>query len=155
MESSRGPWKIPWDHSSNSGMVLPGGMENYRVPRNIHGTTLFHLRHTVGGHHNCIIGSKVTTILLIWCKDYSALRHCRNRNHTAESPQISTRRPQTPGEAIVTLCAKCAKQEVFESSHFVGKIEGSQKCVVEDLQGGKSCSLATNLWGCFAPNKKL
>ena len=48
-------------------------------------------------------------ILLNLCKDYSSLRHCRNCNLTAESPQISTRGPQTPDKATGTLCAKCAK----------------------------------------------
>ena len=73
-------------------------------------------------------------ILLNWCKDYSALRHCRNCNLTAESPQISTRRPQTPDEATWTLRASCATQEVFDGfvykrsqlSQFMGIIEGSQ-----------------------------
>ena len=69
-------------------------------------------------------------------KDYSALWHCRNRNLTAESPQISTRRLQTPDKAEWT-------QEVLKSivgvlywlfylSLFVGKLEGSQTCLPID-----------------------
>ena len=41
-----------------------------------------------------MIGSKFKAILLNWCKDYSALWHCKNCNLTAESPQISTKRPR-------------------------------------------------------------
>ena len=52
-------------------------------------------------------------ILLNWCKDYSPLWHCGNCNLTAESPQISTRQPQTPDKAIGTLCCKCYTQEVL------------------------------------------
>ena len=47
-------------------------------------------------------------------KDYSALRRCGNCNLTAESPQISTRQPHIPDEAIRTLCAECATQEVLK-----------------------------------------
>ena len=60
-----------------------------------------------------MIGSKVTAILLHWCKDNSAHRHCRNCNLTAESLQISTRRPQTSDKALGTLCCKCCTQEVL------------------------------------------
>ena len=52
---------------------------------------------------------------------------------TAESPQISTRQPQTPDKAIGTLCAKSATQEVFDGFAFMGKIEGSQTSVVRDI----------------------
>ena len=84
-------------------------------------------------HQNYNSGSKVTAMLLNWCKDYFGLWQCRNCNMTAESSQIATRRPQTPDEAIGTLCAKFAKQEVFDgfvyrqsqSFIFMGKIEGS------------------------------
>ena len=47
-------------------------------------------------------------------KDYSLHWHFRNCNHTSEIPKISTRHPQTPNEAIGTLCAKCAIQEVLK-----------------------------------------
>ena len=49
-------------------------------------------------------------------KDYSPHQHCRNLNLTAESPQISTRRPQPPDEAIVTLCAICVTHKVLKKS---------------------------------------
>ena len=63
---------------------------------------LIHKIDHLEGHHNCICGSKVTAILLNLCKDYSALWHCGNHNLAAESPQISTRLPQTPDEEIGT-----------------------------------------------------
>ena len=47
-------------------------------------------------------------------KDYSLHWHFRNCNHTSEIPKISTRHPQTPNEAIGTLCATCATQEVLK-----------------------------------------
>ena len=59
------------------------------------------------------------------CQDYSALRHCRNYNMTAESPKISTRRPQTRDKWIGTLCHKCHTKEAFDGSHLCGKIEES------------------------------
>ena len=58
-------------------------------------------------------------------QDYSALWHCRNYNLTAESPKISTRRPQTRDKGIGTLCHKCHTKEVFDGSHLSGKIEES------------------------------
>merc|ERR1711867_242309 len=47
-------------------------------------------------------------------KDYSLHRHFRNCNHTSEIPKISTRHPQTPNEAIGTLSAMFAIQEVLK-----------------------------------------
>ena len=47
-------------------------------------------------------------------KDYSLHWHFRNCNHTSEIPKISTRHPQTPNEAIGTLCAMCYIQEVLK-----------------------------------------
>ena len=60
-----------------------------------------------------MIGLKVTLILLHWCSDYSALWHWGNHNLTAENPQISTRRPETPEKAIGTLYCKHCKQELY------------------------------------------
>ena len=71
-------------------------------------------------------GSKGTSILLNWCKDYSTLWHCRTCNLTAESPQISTRRPQTPDKAIGTLCAKCTTQKAFNGFVFIDEKEENQ-----------------------------
>ena len=64
-------------------------------------------------HWNLFFGSKVTVILQNWLKDYSALLHFRNCNLTSESPQNSTRRPQTPDKLLGSLCAECATQDVF------------------------------------------
>ena len=67
-------------------------------------------------------------------KNYSAHRHFGNCNQTLESPQISTRRHQTPEEVIGTLNAKCATQKVFGGSHLSDKIEGSQTRVRLDIK---------------------
>ena len=45
---------------------------------------------------------------------------------------------QTPDKAIWTLCAKCATQEVFDSSHFMGKIERSQRRVLQEYLNYKT-----------------
>ena len=50
-------------------------------------------------------------------------------NLTWESPQIFTRRPQTPDKGIETQCGKCYTPEVFDGFYFKGKKEGSQTCV--------------------------
>ena len=55
-----------------------------------------------------------------------------NRNLTWMSPQIFTRRPQTPDKGIGTLCGKCRTQQVFDNSQFGGNIEGSQAHVVQE-----------------------
>ena len=47
-------------------------------------------------------------------------------NLTWESPQIFTRRPQTPDKGIETRCGKCYTHEVFDGFDFKGKKEGSQ-----------------------------
>ena len=70
---------------------------------------------------------------LNWCRDYSTLWHCRNRNQTSKSPQISTRRRQTPFEGIGALCHKCHPQEVFDGFHLSGKIEWIQRPVYRQL----------------------
>ena len=71
-------------------------------------------------------------IFLNWCKDYSALWHYRSCNLTAKSPQISTRRHHKPDKAGI-LYAKCATQKVFELSHFMGRVEGSQTRDAQDV----------------------
>ena len=71
-----------------------------------------------------------------WCQDYFANWHCRNCNLTAGSPQISTRRPQTPDEGIGTQVDQI--QEVFDDFHFMGKIEESQTLVMYYFLRGKN-----------------
>ena len=94
----------------NSGAALIAKSFGTNISANVENSALSHkIDHftyilwilNLKGHQNCIIGSKVRTILLNWCKDYPVLWHYRNCNLTVESPQISTRRP-----------------------HFMGKIEG-------------------------------
>ena len=69
---------------------------------------------------------KLWYFLLYWCKYYSELWHCGNHNLTAESPQISTRGPQTPDKGIGTPCHKCHTQEILDGSHLSG-----QTCVIK------------------------
>ena len=46
-------------------------------------------------------------------KDYSLLWHYRNCKLTLESPQISTRRPQTPDTVIGALWRKCPEVQWY------------------------------------------
>ena len=69
---------------------------------------------------------KFRRFLLDWCQDYSALRHLGNCNLTWESPQVFTRRPETPDKGIGPLCGKCGTQEVFDGFYLRGKKERSQ-----------------------------
>ena len=73
-----------------------------------------------------ILVRKLWRFLLNLCPYYSAVRHLGNCNLTWESPQIFTKRPQTPDKGIGTLCGKCGTQEVFDGFDIRGKIEGSQ-----------------------------
>ena len=61
-------------------------------------------------------------------KDYSLHWHFRNCNHTSEIPKISTRHPQTPNEAIGTLCAMFAIQEVLKKVRMA-RCTGSLSCL--------------------------
>ena len=62
-----------------------------------------------------------------------SVRHLGNCNLTVESPQIFTRRPQSPDKGIGTLCGKCYTHKVFDGFDFKGKVEGSQKLLVITL----------------------
>ena len=65
-----------------------------------------------------LVVQKLRRFLLHLCKDYSALQHFRNHKLTSESPQISTRWPQTPVKGIWPLCCKCYTPEGFDHNFF-------------------------------------
>ena len=84
-----------------------------------------------------LVVQKLRQFLMNLCMDYSALMHLGNRNLTWESPQILTRRPQSPDKGIGTLCGKCYTQEMFDGFDFKGKIEGSQTHVMNNMNNKK------------------